>query len=105
MVEQMMYTVRIESYSWISGTMGQRTNRTRKLKKKVPAGATVYDLFSEVAASYPEFRKQVFNPDTGILSEQVMVIMSGKLLQSADLKNTPLNDNDKLVLSPVLVGG
>jgi sulfur carrier protein ThiS len=105
MVEKIMNTVKIESYSWIAGTMGNESIQNQKVKKSVQAGTTVYDLFCEMAANYPEFSKQVFNPSNGQLSDQVMVIMNGRLLQSADLKTTVLKDNDKITLSPVLVGG
>lgn len=105
MVEQLTNTIRVEAYSWIASILGAAANENQKIKKQVKADSTVYDFFNELAENNPKFCEEVFNPQTGQLSDQVMIIMNGKLVQSADLRTTRFKDNDKITLSPVLVGG
>jgi sulfur carrier protein ThiS len=105
MVELAANTVQIQVYSWISETLGTGDNQHQKLSRKVRPGTTVYDLFAGLANDFPEFREKIFNPDTGKFSDQVLVILNSRLVQSQDFANTIINDKDHLSLSPVLVGG
>ena len=105
MVEQATKTIKLQVYSWISGTMGTADNQNQTLKPKIVAGMTVHDLFAGLAERYPEFRDKVYNPGTGEFSDQVMVILNGRLVQAKEFRQTQLHDKDNLTLSPVLVGG
>ncbi|HEX7476131.1 MAG TPA: hypothetical protein VF318_09245, partial [Dehalococcoidales bacterium] len=78
MVEQATKTVKLQVYSWISGTMGTADNQNQTLKSKIVPGMTVHDLFAGLAERYPEFREQIYNPATGKFSDQVMVILNGR---------------------------
>ncbi len=85
--------------------MGMADNQNQTLTPRIKDGATVFDLFSDLAAQYPEFCRKVFDPQSGKFSDQVMIIVNGRLVQDKDFKSTVIHDNDKVILSPVLVGG
>jgi sulfur carrier protein ThiS len=104
-VEQAMKTVKLQVYSWISGTMGTADNQNQTVKSKIVPGMTVHDLFAGLAERYPEFLDQIYNPATGKFSDQVMVILNGRLVQAKEFRQAQLQDKDSLTLSPVLVGG
>jgi molybdopterin converting factor small subunit len=105
MVEQALNTVKLQAYSWISTAISDSGAATQTLRKQVKPGITLYELLAELADQFPEFRKQVFNPETGQLSDQVMIIFNSRLVQVDGLKTTIINDKDSIALSPVLVGG
>jgi molybdopterin converting factor small subunit len=105
MVKQAMNTVKLQSYSWISNTLGISDNKSNILKKKVKAGSTLGALLTELANSYPEFRKMVFSPDTGKMSDQVLVIINNRLVQYGEIMETKISDKDTIVLAPVIFGG
>jgi molybdopterin converting factor small subunit len=100
-----MNTVKLQAYAWISGSMGTADNQNQTIRKEVKEGSTLFDLFSAIAAQYADFRQKVFDPKTGQISDQVMVIMNGRLIQAKEFKSVIMNDKDSVVLSPVLVGG
>jgi hypothetical protein len=85
--------------------MGTADNQNQTLKKEIKEGSTLFDLFSSIAEQFPDFCEKVFDPKTGQLSDQVMVIMNGRLIQAKELNSTTMKDKDSVILSPVLVGG
>lgn len=100
-----MNTIKVQAYAWISGSMGTADNQNQTLSHHLKESASIFDLFSALAACYPDFRQKVFDPQSGKFSDQVMIIVNGRLVQEKDFKTTLLNDKDKVILSPVLVGG
>jgi molybdopterin converting factor small subunit len=75
------------------------------LEREIDEETTAGDVLEALASSYAEFRKTVFNPDTMRVSNQVMVILNGNLLRSAELTAVKLNDGDSIILLPVYSGG
>ena len=75
------------------------------LKKEIGEKATVGNLLAELALDNPEFRRTVFDPDTGKSSGQVMVFLNKSILQYSDIADTKLNDGDSVMLLPVYLGG
>ena len=63
------------------------------------------DLLIELAASHADFRKVVFNPDIGKVSEQINVFLNDSLLQFPDVTDAKLNDGDSIMFLPVYSGG
>lgn len=104
-MDQALFTLKLQTYSWISDTFGSTDKPNRTLRRKVKPGTTIYTLFTELANQYPEFRKNIFDPNTGRLNDQVMVIINSRLIQSTDMKDVEVQDKDNIILSPVLVGG
>jgi hypothetical protein len=100
-----MNTIKLQAYAWISAAMGTADNQNLTLKKEINDGATLFDFFSTLAGQYPDFCEKIFNPQTGQISDQVMVISNGRLIQAVDFKITLMKDKDTVILSPVLVGG
>ena len=105
MTAETSITIRLETFSWISASLGMPETGRRQIQRKLKEGAVLSDLFQDLAASFPEFVKQVYNPSKGWTSNEVMVIVNHKLIQIADMAHLQLKDNDEVSLSPVLVGG
>ena len=105
MVRQAVLTVNIQAYSWISQTLGLPENSDRIIKVKAKEGSTLDVVFTELAGTYPEFRKNVFDPENGQVSEHVLVILNNKLVQYSEIKTTSLQDQDTITLAPMIFGG
>jgi molybdopterin converting factor small subunit len=104
-MDKAMNTIKLQAYAWISGAMGTADNQNQTLKLPVKEGASLFDLFSEMAGQYPGFREKVFDAQNGRFSDQVMIIVNGQLIQLKEFKSTILKDKDSIILTPVLVGG
>ncbi len=89
----------------IAGMLNTQGSDPFVLEREIEEGITISDLLTDLASSEPDFRKVVFNPDVGKVSEQIHVILNGNLLQFPDVPETKLNDGDNLVLIPVYYGG
>ena len=100
-----MYTVKLQLYSWISSSLGVSERGSNLLKKKVPEGTTLRAFFTELANSHPEFRKLVFDPGTGSMNDEVVIMLNNRLVQFNDTADTKISDKDTITLSPVLIGG
>ena len=105
MREQVKNTVKIQTYSWISSALGMPENSNGVIEKEIEDGTTLDSIFTELAGAHPEFRKLIFDPDKGQLSDQVLVIFNDRLLQLKDLKETRISPRDRVVISPILAGG
>ena len=75
------------------------------LEKEIGEEATIGDLLADLASSYSDFAKVVFNPDTRKVSDQVNVILNNSLLQFPDVTEAKLSDGDSIIILPVYAGG
>jgi len=75
------------------------------LEKEIGEETTIGELLAHLAVSYTNFRKVVFNPDTGKVSDQVNVVLNNNLLQFPEVTDTELNDGDSVIILPVYSGG
>jgi hypothetical protein len=105
MIVETTITVIVQPYSWISNTLEMPDEAGSVINKKVKTGTSLNSLLVELANSYPEFRKMVFDPETGKMSEQALVILNGKLIQYGEINEIILNDKDNVTLAPVIFGG
>ena len=105
MADKVINTIHLQTYSWITKTLGIQDSISHTFEKKVEAGTSLSAIFSDMAREYPEFGKAVFNSDTGILSDQVVLIINQRLARFDQVKATPLNDKDEISLVPIFIGG
>ncbi len=75
------------------------------LEKEIGEETTIGDLLAALAVSYADFRKVVFNPDIGKVSDQVNVVLNNNLLQLPDVTGAKLSDGDSIIILPVYAGG
>ena len=75
------------------------------LEKKIGEEATIGSLLADLAVSYTDFRKVVFNPDTGKVGDQVNIVLNNNLLQFPEVTEAKLNDGDSIIILPVYAGG
>ena len=102
---EFMNKVQLQIHSWISQTLGMPVAGDCTLDKEVQEGASISDLFTDLARDYPDFRKQVFNPDACEMSDQVLVILNDILVPTGEIAGTNLNNMDIITLTPVMLGG
>lgn len=100
-----MSEVQIEIPPWVASMLNTPSSNWLILKKEIGEKATVGNLLAELALDNPEFRRTVFDPDTGKSSGQVMVFLNKSILQYSDITETKLNDGDSVMLLPVYLGG
>ena len=105
MADPAVLNIKLQTYSWISLTLGKSAKPNRLFRKKVAAGTTLFDLFAKLAARHPDFRDKVYNPATGVINEQILVIVNNRLVQARNFRQTELYDRDTITLSIVLAGG
>jgi len=98
-------TIYLQTSSWITDTLGVRGSTFYTFEKKVEAGTTLLKLFSDLARDYPEFKKLVFNPDSGKISDQVLLLMNQNLSRFEQVRTLSLNDKDAISLIPIIFGG
>ncbi len=100
-----MGKVQLKIPPWVASMLGEQGPGWFTLEREIGEGATIGDLLVELASSYTDFRKVVFNPDIGKVSDQVVVILNDSLLQLPDVTEAKLNDGDSISLLPVYSGG
>lgn len=75
------------------------------LEKEIKEGATIGDLLADVASSYIDFRKVIFDPEMGEVSDKVIVVLNDSPLQFPHVTEAKLNDGDNVIIIPVYSGG
>jgi molybdopterin converting factor small subunit len=75
------------------------------LEREIGKETTICNLLTDIAISNSEFREVVFNPDTGIISDQINIILNQKLLNFPRGMDTKLRDGDVVTLLPLYSGG
>ncbi len=100
-----MGKVRLKITPSLASTLNAQGSDWFTLEKEIGKGATLGDLLADLAFSYIDFRKVVFNPDTGKVSDQIMVILNNNLLPVPDVTEAKLDDGDGIIILPVYSGG
>ncbi len=100
-----MGKVQLKIPPWIASMLKTQGSDWLILEQEIAEGATVGDLLVELTSSYAGFRKVVFNPDVGKVSDQLIVILNDSLMQNSDITEAKLNDGDTVSLFPVFEGG
>ena len=75
------------------------------LEKEIGNETTLCDLLTDLALSNSEFRKTIFNPDDGTISDQINIILNQKLLNFPREMKTQLSSGDVITLLPMYSGG
>jgi sulfur carrier protein ThiS len=100
-----MGKVRIEISPSFAGVLNLHGSDWINIEKESRQWATIGDLLSDLAFGNNDFRKVVFDPITGKLSDEVMVALNGNLLQLSDVTEVKLKDGDNVVLLPMITQG
>ena len=94
--------VTIEYLGYIKKKLGIERSEIIRLNKK----ASVYDLLILLSKKYGEpFRKAVYDPKDLELKPYHMISVNGLLLNQLNGLKTELNDNDQVILMPIVSGG
>jgi molybdopterin converting factor small subunit len=75
------------------------------LERELGKETTVSGLLTEFALNNSTFRQIVFNPDAGMISDQLNIVLNQQLLHLPTEMDTRLNDGDVVTLIPVYTGG
>ena len=101
--------VEIEITSAVATVLRQENSDRLVIEKEVAKGTTVGDLLADIAADlaprYKDFNERIYNPDTGEVSDQVMIILNGDLLQFPHVTEARLSNGDRITLAIVFGGG
>ncbi|MFC1896988.1 MoaD/ThiS family protein [Chloroflexota bacterium] len=100
-----MSKVQLNIPPWVGIILDENTSTWFNLEKEIGEETTIDSLLTDLAFSYPDFRKTVFNPDVGKVSDQVNIVLNDNLLHSTDLTDTKLNDGDSITILPAYAGG
>jgi molybdopterin converting factor small subunit len=91
--------------SWIAAQLKPGASGWLILERELPEGATLVDCLMNLVADYPGFRETVYNPDTGLPTEQLNFVLNDQLLNFQELSQTRLTNGDTVLLIPMYVGG
>ncbi len=100
-----MGKVRLKFPSSFAGMLNTQGSDLVVLEREIGEETTIDSLFADLAVSYTDFRKAVFNPDIGKVSDQVIIILNDSTLQLPDMAKAKLNDGDSIIILPVYSGG
>jgi molybdopterin converting factor small subunit len=100
-----MPKINLELPSWITAKLNGNTSGRGIIEREILEGATVNDFLTDLATTYPGFRKAVYNPDTGSVTEQLSLVLNGRLLTFREILETTLSQGDTIVLIPIYSGG
>ena len=100
-----MANVKVKITPSLAGSLNASESEWLIFEKEVAEGATIGDLFTDLAFSDAEFRKVIFEPNTGKINDLVIVVLNDNLLQFLSITETNLKDGDIVILLPVYMGG
>ncbi len=100
-----MSKVTLKLPSWIAAKIEAKSSGWLNLEKEVAEGATIIDVLMGLVAVYPGFREAVYNPDTGLPTEQLNFVLNNRLLTFREVSQIRLNDGDIILLIPLYYGG
>ena len=103
-----MVPVKVEFLMWQGRDLGPEVVRpdgdTRaRLETEVEEGATVGELFRQLAARYPAVKEMVFPGDR--LSPYMVATLNSDGLSREELLERPVQPGDLVSVFPIIIGG
>ena len=74
-------------------------------EKDIEDGATVKDIFNELAVTHQEIVELAFDIQTQRLTGTMAVILNGSTIEALNGIETKLNNGDVIVVVPIAIGG
>jgi hypothetical protein len=102
---ELMANVQLKITPSFASILGIKSNDWYVIEKEIDETSTIKSLLTGFAQNNTGFRTMVFNPDTGKLSDQVIITLNGNLLQVPDVTQIKLNDGDNIIITPAYEGG
>jgi len=100
-----MNKIKLRLPSWIAAKLEVNSSGWLTLEKEVGEDSTISDFLVSMVITYPGFRETVYNPDAGLVNEQINVVHNDRLLTFGEISRAKLNDGDTIVLLPLYYGG
>jgi molybdopterin converting factor small subunit len=100
-----MLTVKLEVLSWLTPAFETDQRARLKLEQEVESGATMRDLFKQLADQFPKLQGLIYDPDDGALTGQVSIIFNNRVLELAGGLDAKIQNGDSVVLLPAYAGG
>lgn len=77
-----------------------------KTEVQLAESCILYRLLEQWSAEHaPGLMEQLFNPDTLVLREGVLILINGKAVQQEDAHKSSIAPGDTVTVLPVIVGG
>ena len=99
-----MIQIELRVPSWIAGQLEAQSPVQCKLNKEVKEGTTIDELLAEMVVTCPGFRESVYNPDAGLVTEQIVVALNSRLLTFREISHKHLRDGDTIDILPLYYG-
>jgi|WetSurMetagenome_2_1015567.scaffolds.fasta_scaffold573168_2 hypothetical protein len=100
-----MAKVRVRLPPHIAQILNANSSGWLVLERDITQKTTVSTLLASLVETCPGFRETVFNPDVGLVNEQIGVVLNEKLLTLEEISQTGLGENDSILLLPLYYGG
>ncbi len=100
-----MIKIKLRLPSWIAAKLEVKSSGWLTLEKEVGEGSTIGDFLAGMVMTYSGFRETVYNPDAGLVNEQINVVLNDRLLTFQEISQVKLSDGDIIALLPLYYGG
>ena len=100
-----MGKVRLRIPSSIVDTANEQLSDWFISEREIGEGATMGDLLTDLAFTYADFRKVIFDPDIREVSDRILIFLNDSLLQVTNITEAKLKDRDSVIFMPVYTGG
>lgn len=100
-----MDKVRLKITPSLASLINEQSSDWIILEKEVGESAAITDLLADVAFGHTDFRKALFDSETRKVSDEVMVVLNGRLLQFPGEAETKLKSGDDILLLLAYSGG
>ncbi len=100
-----MPRVQVKLPPHIAQMLNSESSEWMVLEEEIKDRITVINLLASLVVNYPGFRETVYNPNAGVINEQIGVILNGRLLTFEEISQTVLRENDSITIIPLYYGG
>lgn len=95
----------VETISYINEMVSEVPGGQREFEIEARPGETVYDILRRFSQAHPRLNEALWDPETGGIGSHIEIIFNDSILGVRDSEDTPVSDNDRIVLTGQYVGG
>jgi molybdopterin converting factor small subunit len=91
--------------SLASMASARQFNSWLTLDCQIDGKGTIGELLARLTREHPDFKRVIFDPETGKVSDEINVVHNQNLLISSEAGEAKVKDGDCILLMPIYTGG
>lgn len=99
------FRVIVETISYVNDMVNDAPGGPKEFDVEARPGDTVSDILHRFSRLHPRLHEALWDPATGGIGSHIEIIFNDSILGVRDSEDSPVHENDRIILTGQYIGG